>query len=61
MLAEMAEYYTLNSLLAICEQQLVSRITEYTCQELLIISLEIPMPLLANSCAEQIIRNMINQ
>jgi len=36
-------------------------VTEYSCQELLVISLEMGMALLARSCAEQIIRNMINQ
>ena len=39
MLAEMAEYYSLNCLVAICEQQLMSKIDEYTCQELLVIAL----------------------
>ena len=61
MLAEMAEYYSLNCLVAICEQQLMLKIDEYTCQELLVIALEMPMPQLARNCAEQIIRNMINQ
>jgi hypothetical protein len=32
MLGEMAEYYSLETLLAICEQQLIGSITEYSCQ-----------------------------
>lgn len=61
MLAEMAEYYSLPTLLSICEQQLSSRVTEASCQELLVVALEMGMQALAKCCAEQIIRNMINQ
>ena len=49
-LAELAEYFSLEQLLSICELQLISKIDEGCCQELLVIGLELNLKQLGMAC-----------
>jgi hypothetical protein len=60
-LAELADYFSLEHLLSICEWQLISKIDELCCQELLVIGLDLNLEQLSMACGEVIIKNMVNQ
>ena len=45
----------------ICENQLLAKITDENCQKLLVAALDLGITQLATGCAEQIIKNMVNQ
>jgi hypothetical protein len=60
-LAELADYFSLEHLLSICEWQIISKIDELCCQELLVIGLDLNLEQLSMACGEVIIKNMVNQ
>jgi hypothetical protein len=48
-------------LVLICENQLLAKVTDDNCQNLLVAALDLGISQLATGCAEQIIKNMVKQ
>jgi hypothetical protein len=57
---ELAEYFSLNNLIKICEHELLSYVSEFSCEELLLLAINMNLNYLGNACSEQIIKRMVN-
>lgn len=60
-LYEMAEYFCVNRLMVLCEQQICGFVNEKNCDQIMGFSLEMQMETLALFCADFLIKCMVNR